>query len=270
MSTASDAHAVPTRRLSVLSRSIRGRVAVVTGGASGMGRATSFLFADEGASVAVIDREADGVLATAQAIIDAGGKAHAFVVDIADPVAIADVVSRVRTELGPVDILVNNAGVSLGSPIAGEDFVGAWETTMAINLTAHTHFVRACLTDLQRNGEGRIVNIASTEGLGATPGIAAYTASKHAVIGLTRALAVELGPLGINVNCICPGPINTGMTNAIPDEHKTIFAKRRTAVRRYGEPEEVAHMTLSLVLPASSFITGATVVVDGGLTIRNA
>jgi 3-oxoacyl-[acyl-carrier protein] reductase len=96
-----------------------------------------------------------------------------------------------------------------------------------------------------------------------------YTASKHGVIGLTRSLAVELGREGITVNCICPGPIKTGMTAVIPDEQKAKFARRRVPLRRYGEPEEVAQMTLSLVLPAASFLNGAVVVVDGGMTAQN-
>jgi len=114
------------------------------------------------------------------------------------------------------------------------------------------------------------VNIASTEGLGATPGDSAYVVAKTGVIGLTRALAVDLGPEGITVNCICPGPIRTALTDAIPEEHKIIFGKRRTALKRYGFPEEVAHITFSLCLPAASYITGAVIPVDGGLTIRNA
>jgi len=130
--------------------------------------------------------------------------------------------------------------------------------------------VRAALPHLRKSDAARIVNIASTEGLGATPGLTPYVASKTGVTGLTRGLAVDLGPEGITVNCICPGPIKTNMTSAIPDDHKTIYAKRRTALKRYGEPEEVAHMTLSLVLPAASFITGAVIPVDGGLTVRNA
>ena len=114
------------------------------------------------------------------------------------------------------------------------------------------------------------MNIASTEGLGATAFISPYTVSKHGVIGLTRALAVELGSSGVTVNAVCPGPIRTGMTAGIPDDAKAAFAKRRTALGRYGEPEEIAHMVLSLVLPAAAFVTGAVLVVDGGLTIRNA
>lgn len=117
---------------------------------------------------------------------------------------------------------------------------------------------------------GIIVNIASTEALGATGLHSPYSAAKGGVTSLTRSLAVELGREGITVNCICPGPIRTAITGRISEEHKTIYAKRRTALGRYGDPEEVAHMTLSLCLPAASFLTGAVIPVDGGLMARNA
>ena len=256
-------------RLTRLERTVAGRVAVVTGAASGMGRATAHLLADEGAAVAVIDRSADGVDTVAGEISAAGGTAAAWVLDVTDAAAVRRAVDEVTTLLGPPDILINNAGVSLPAPIDLDGFEEAWATTLAVNLTAHTTLIRACLPHLRRHGQGRIVNVASTEGLGATAYLSPYTASKHGVIGLTRSLAVELGPTGVTVNCICPGPIHTGMTAAIPDEAKTKFARRRVPMRRYGDPEEVAHMTLSLVLPAASYITGAVVVVDGGLTIQN-
>jgi 3-oxoacyl-[acyl-carrier protein] reductase len=259
-----------TTRLSKLSRSIEGRVAIVTGAASGMGRATAMLFADEGAKVACVDRTAEALLEVRDAITDAGGTAQAYELDVSDPAAIDSTIARIRADLGPIDILVNNAGVSIPAPIGSDGWQEAWDATFAINLTAHGRIVRACLDDLKRNGDGRIVNIASTEGLGATAGMSPYTAAKHGVIGITRSLAVELGPLGVTVNCICPGPIRTGMTAAIPDEAKEVFAKRRVPLRRYGDPEEVAHGTLSLVLPAASFINGVTLPVDGGMTIRNA
>jgi len=192
------------------------------------------------------------------------------VTEVAEAGAPARAVREIREALGPVDGLVNNAGVALPAAIDGENFESAWNTTLAVNLTAYTAFVRAVLADLRRDRAGRIVNVASTEGLGATAYMAPYVVAKHGVIGLTRVLAVELGPSGVTVNCVCPGPINTGMTAAIPDDHKTVYARRRTALRRYGEPEEVAHATLSLLLPAASYITGATLVVDGGMTVRNA
>ncbi|MCO1656156.1 SDR family NAD(P)-dependent oxidoreductase [Pseudonocardia humida] len=257
-------------RLTALSRSLADRVVLVTGAASGMGRATAHLLADEGALVGIVDRDADGLTAVAEEIRGAGATAHPVVADVADPAAPAAAVAEVRAALGPLDGLVNNAGVSIRAPFDGDGFAEAWATTIAVNLTAHTLFIRAALPDLARNGDGRIVNVASTEGLGATPGIAPYTSSKHGVIGLTRSLAVELGRSGVTVNCVCPGPIRTAMTAAIPDADKEVFARRRTALRRYGDPEEVAHLTVSLLLPAASYITGAAVVVDGGLTIRNA
>lgn len=256
-------------RLSQLSRSIDGAVAVVTGGASGMGRATAQLLADEGARVAVLDRDAAGAAAVADEINQAGHRALAVGIDLADGPAITAAADAVRDGLGAVDILVNNAGISLPSPIDADDFEEAWAATLAVNLTAYARMVRATLADLGRAGAGRIVNVASTEGLGATGYIAAYTAAKHGVVGLTRSLAVELGPTGVTANCVCPGPITTGMTAGIPDDAKTKFARRRVPLRRYGTPEEVAHVTLSLVLPAASFITGAVVPVDGGLTVQN-
>jgi 3-oxoacyl-[acyl-carrier protein] reductase len=137
-------------------------------------------------------------------------------------------------------------------------------------LTGQVRMIRASLPHLRKATGARIVNIASTEGLGATRFISPYTAAKTGVIGLTRSLAVELGPEGITVNCICPGPINTGMTQRIAPEQKAEFARRRTALRRYAEPEEVAHMTLSLCLPSAGYTTGVALPVDGGLTIRNA
>ncbi len=257
-------------KLSTLSRSIDGRVAIITGAASGMGRATAFVFADEGAHLALVDRTADALNAVVEEIRAAGGTANGYVADLADGAAIPALVEKIRGDLGPIDILINNAGISVGAPIDHDFWEKAWELTFAVNLTAQARLIRACVDDLARNGEGRIVNIASTEGLGATAGGSPYTAAKHGVIGLTRSMAVELGPRGINVNAICPGPIKTGMTAPIPDEAKTKFARRRVALKRYGEPEEVAHATLSLALPASSFINGAFLVVDGGLMVRNA
>lgn len=257
-------------RLTSLSRSVAGRVIVVTGAASGMGRATAHLLADEGAVVGIVDRDGDGLAAVAEEIRGVGTEVHAVTADVSDPEVPAAVIAEVRAALGPIDALVNNAGVSAHVPLEDDRFDEVWATALAVNLSAHQRFIRAALPDLRRDGAGRVVNVASTEGLGATAGIAPYTASKHGVIGLTRSLAVELGPSGVTVNCICPGPINTGMTSGIAEADKAVFARRRTALRRYGDPEEVAHATLSLLLPAASFITGAVLVVDGGLTVRNA
>ncbi len=257
-------------RLTQLSRSIAGRRAFITGAASGMGRATAYLFADEGAHVAATDIDGEGVRKVATDILEAGGTADHFRLDVADPEEIQSVVATAAERLGGLDILVNNAGISLPVPIDGEQYEQRWEHSLQVLLTAQARLVRATLPFLRESDTPRIVNIASTEGFGATPGISPYTAAKHGVIGLTRSLAVELGKEGITVNCICPGPINPAMTAEIPEEAKETYARRRTALRRYGEPEEVAHATLGFVLPAASFITGAVLPVDGGLSIRRA
>jgi len=258
-------------RLSKLSRSIAGQSAIVTGAASGMGRATAHLFADEGARVAVVDLGADRVEAVVKEITDAGGTARGWTIDVSAGAQIHRLINEVVETFGGIDILVNNAGVSLlgGATTPEAEFEDGWHHTIEINLTAHARLMRAVLPHLHARGAGRIVNIASTEGLIATGGLAAYTASKHGVIGLTKSFAVELGRTGVTVNCICPGPIRTGMTADIPEEDKEVYARRRVPLRRYGDPEEVAQMTLSLVLPAASFVNGAVVVVDGGMTIRH-
>ena len=261
-------------RLTTLSRSVAGKRAIVTGAASGMGRATAQLFADEGMRVAVVDIGAEGVVAVVDEIRAAHGAdaAEGFVVDVADPAALKQLVAEVAERFGGLDILVNNAGISLISSAFQDDesFEANWARTIDVNLTAHARLIRAALPHLQRAaGGGRIVNIASTEAIVTTAGLAAYAATKAGVVGLTKSFAVELGRHGVTVNCICPGPIRTGMTAEIPDEAKEVYAKRRVPLRRYGEPEEVAHMTLNLCLPASSFVNGAIIPVDGGMTIRH-
>lgn len=253
-----------------LNRSVRGLSVLVTGAASGMGRATAHAFADEGARVAVTDYKADGAEAVAEEIRKSGGTAKAWTLDVSDAAAIQLVVGEVATEFGGLDILINNAGIPAGVPIDHEKYEAIWARGLAVLLTAQQRTVRAALPFLRKSKSPRIVNIASTEALGATSRDSPYAAAKAGVVGLTRALAVELGPAGITVNCICPGPVRTAMTAVIPEEDKATYARRRTALRRYGDPEEVAHMTLSLCLPAASFLTGAIIPVDGGLMARNA
>lgn len=256
--------------LTQLSRSIEGLVAIVTGAGSGMGAATAKLFADQGAKVAALDVNTAGVQGVVDEINAAGKTAKAWTLDLADGDAISEVFAQIVEHFGGIDLLINNAGISIPAPIDHADYEAAWDKSLVVLLTAQQRTIRAALPHLRESANPRIVNIASTEGLGATKGGSPYTAAKHGVIGLTRSFAVELGGEGITVNCICPGPIKTGMTQAIPDEQKEIYARRRVALKRYAEPEEVAHGTLNFCLPSASFMTGAVLPVDGGLTIKNA
>ena len=239
-------------RLSRLERKVTGRVALVTGAASGMGRATAYLFADEGAKVGVLDLDPARVAAVVTEIEKAGGTACGFAVDVADPARVRALPAEVEAKLGPLDILVNNAGVVRGGPIESEEYEEFWDFTLRVNLEAQVRLIRAFLPQLLRERAGRIINIASTEGLGATAGGSPYTVSKHGVVGLTRSLAEELRADGIAVNAVCPGSVDTpmlqvGMPGAKPDM----------------SPEDVAGVVLYLAAEAPAALTGSCVDVFG-------
>lgn len=257
-------------RLTKLSRSINNRAVLITGAGAGQGRSTAHLFADEGAHVAVTDLQQSAVDQVVSEITEAGGSAKGWTMDVSNRDRVEKVVGEVAATFGGLDYLVNNAGISRFSAIDSETYEDDWAISLEVLLTAHTRTIRAALPFLRESDAARIVNVSSTEGWGATKFGSPYTAAKHGVIGLTKSLAVELGREGITVNCICPGPIDTAMTSDISVEHKAIFAKRRTALGRYAQPEEVAHGTLNFCLPSSQYITGAILPVDGGLLIKNA
>lgn len=258
------------KQLSTLSRSISGKVAIVTGAGSGMGRATAHLFVDEGAKVVIVDIDTKALDVVATEIREAGGEVLAITTDCSIKSEVVAAIEQAAEHFGAIDILINNAGLSIPAMINDDSYDDGWQKALDVMVNAQQWAIRSALPYLLKAEHPRIVNVASTEALGATPFNSSYVVAKHASLGLTRAMAVELGRDGITVNCICPGPIHTGITAGIPDGDKVVFAKRRTALRRYGLPEEVAQITLSLVLPAASYITGATIPVDGGLTIRNA
>jgi 3-oxoacyl-[acyl-carrier protein] reductase len=257
-------------RLTTLSRSINNRAVLITGAGAGQGRSTAHLFADEGANVAVTDLQQSAVDKVVGEITEAGGSAKGWTMDVSNKDRVEKVMAEVAATFGGLDYLVNNAGISRFSAIDSETYEDDWAISLEVLLTAHTRTIRAALPFLRESDAARIVNVSSTEGWGATKFGSPYTAAKHGVIGLTKSLAVELGREGITVNCICPGPIDTAMTSDISAEHKAIFAKRRTALGRYAQPEEVAHGTLNFCLPSSQYITGAILPVDGGLLIKNA
>ena len=257
-------------KLTKLSRSVEGKVALITGSGSGMGRATSYVFAEAGAKVVVSDINEKQIEEVSSDINSSNGTCLKQILDVTNQENINEVIANVIKEFGQLDILINNAGISIPTTIDDENYEENWDRTFDVLLKGQVNLIRAALPFIRESDCGRIVNISSTEGLGATPRISPYTSAKHGVIGLTRSLAAELGSQGITVNCICPGPINTAMTAAIPIEDKQIYARRRVPLKRYGEPEEVAHMTLSLCLPAASFVNGAVLPVDGGLSIKRA
>ena len=230
-----------------------GRVAIVTGAASGIGEATSALLSAQGVAVAAFD------------IVDG----QRYQVDVSDADSVARGVTAVRRELGPIDIVVNAAGIPAGGPIDGGGFVETWERTVAVNLTGAMLMVRECLTDLKASEAGRIVNIASTEALAASRGSMPYTVSKHGLLGFTRSLAVELGRDGVTANCVCPGATVTGMTALIPESHRDVFARRHIPVGRYARAEEIAFMVCTLCAPEASFVNGAVIAVDGGMTAQS-
>ncbi|HWE56269.1 MAG TPA: SDR family oxidoreductase [Acidimicrobiales bacterium] len=227
------------------------RVAIVTGGASGIGRATVDLLTEKGVTVAVFDRSGDDP------------------VDVSDPAAVASAVDRVRAQLGPIEILVNAAGISSAGQLENDSYVDEWHRALAVNLTGTMHMVRACLPDLLACGQGRIVNLASTEGLGAARWMGPYSVSKHGVVGFTKSLAVDLGRRGVTANCVCPGATLTGLTEGIPEADRDAFARRHVPVGRYARPEEIAYMIVALTDPAATFVNGSIIRVDGGQLAKN-
>ena len=221
----------------------------------------------------VADLGADRVATVVDEINEVHGAPAAVgvVADVSDIEQLRTLVDETVAWGGRLDIVVNNAGVSMvNSAFQPEDeFELNWARTLDINLTAHARLIRLALPHLSSSGAGRIVNIASTEAIVTTAGLAAYAATKAGVVGITKSFAVELGRHGVTVNCVCPGPIDTGMTADIDATAKETYARRRVSLRRYSAPEEVAHMTLNLCLPASSFVNGAVIPVDGGMSIRH-
>jgi 3-oxoacyl-[acyl-carrier protein] reductase len=253
-----------------LSRSVKGKVAIITGAGSGMGEATAKVFAEEGVKVVATDVNLKEVKRVSDEINSNGGICHALHLDVTDKTEIEDCLKETIKKFGSLDFVINNAGISSATTLEDENYENYWDDTLSVVLTGQIKLIRAALPHLLKSDNARIVNISSTEGFGASPYHSPYTAAKHGVIGLTRSLALELGPKGITVNCICPGPINTNMTAGINQKDKETYARRRVGLKRYGEPEEVAHATLNLCLPSSSYINGVYLPVDGGLSIRRA
>lgn len=247
---------------------------MVTGGAMGIGYAIAHRLAEDGNSVAIFDLNGEvGTTAATTIATDTGARVICCAVDVADRSQVAAAVDRVHSELGPIGILVNNAGQAYSAPLLKTD-LATWRRLLDVNLTGAFLCTRACLPDMIAAGHGRIVNVASIAGLTGAPYITAYCASKHGVIGLTRALAREVAPRDITVNAICPGYTDTDI---VRDALANIRAKTGrseaealaalTAANPQGRlitPEEVAHAVLWLCLPGTQSITGQSLPLAGG------
>lgn len=240
---------------------------LVTGGGSGIGREVCRAAAREGARVAVGDLDAGLAEATAAAIRAEGGTALGLALDVTDPAAAAGFVAAAEAALGRLDVLVNSAGIREIVPVLDLD-PGEWQRVIAVNLSGTFFPSQAFARRLVALGRpGRIVNLASTLGLMAAPKRAAYVASKHGVVGLTRQMALELGASGIRVNAVAPGVVRTPMTERYfqdPEMSQTI--RDIHALGRWAEPEEIARAILFLAAEDNGFLTGSILPVDGGWT----
>ena len=243
---------------------LEGRTAIVTGAASGIGRASAQLFASEGARVLAVDLPNTG-LGNAH---DGSSGISVFETDITDADAPGHIVGAAVEAFGRLDILFNNAGVSRRA-LVGEQTDEEWNLTLSVNLTAQFRLATAAVPHLKDSPAGRIINTASVMARMTDYGLAAYSASKAGVAGMTRALALDLGKFGITANYIEPGAIRTGMTKAAfdDDEIAAIWAKK-AALRRLGEPADIARAALFLASDDADFVSGHGLTVDGGLTLR--
>jgi len=251
---------------------LNGKIAIVTGAASGIGRASAILFAQEGAKVAVADVDSQGGEATVGSIRDAGGSALFIRTDVSRSADVDALLAATASAFGGVDIVYNNAGIAVFKGVA-ETTDEEWHRVLGVNLDGVFFGIRASVPYLRERGGGSIIVTASVHSMATGPGIAAYAATKGAVLALTRAAALDLAPYNIRVNCILPGAIDTPLhwaNLAAVGDPEIEAAKVRAAepVGRQGRPDEIARAAVFLASDDSSFATGAPFIIDGGLLAK--
>lgn len=249
---------------------LHGKIALITGGSSGIGRATAVLFAREGAAVSIVDLDKTGGQAVMQSIVDFGGKAIFVLGDVSKAEDCKRAAQQTANEFGGLDILFNNAGIIHRASVL-ETSEKEWDRMMAVNVKSVFLLSRCVIPIMVRKGGGVIVNVASGWGLVGGRKAAAYCASKGAVVQLTKAMALDHGEQNIRINCVCPGDVDTPLIREEAKQLGESFAKfagkaSKRPLKRIGKPEEIAQAALYLASDASSYVTGAYLVVDGGGT----
>jgi NAD(P)-dependent dehydrogenase (short-subunit alcohol dehydrogenase family) len=249
---------------------VEGKVALVTGGASGIGRATALTFAREGAKLVVADTNEDGGHQTVHMITENGGEAIFIQVDVTSTSAVEAMISKTVETYGRLDCAHNNAGIWGGlRALTAEYPEDRWHQVIAVNLTGVWLCMKYELQQMRTQGGGAIVNTASVAGLIGGRGLTAYVASKHGVVGLTKTAALEYAQQGIRVNCVCPGYIQTPMTAPeMEDPARMALMLAREPLGRIGKPEEIAEAVIWLCSDAASFVTGHAMSIDGGLVAQ--
>jgi NAD(P)-dependent dehydrogenase (short-subunit alcohol dehydrogenase family) len=249
------------------------KVAIITGAGSGQGRAAALIFSREGARIAVSDWKPELGDETVTLVKNAGGEAIFIRTDVSESADVQNLVRTTVSTYGRIDILYNNAGVGFSSPLSMADVLNTpeadWDRVIAINLRSMYLTAKYGIPEMIKSGGGSIINTASIAALIGSEAAHAYTAAKGGMVALSRALAVEFGPKNIRVNCICPGAIDTPMIAPVIDPLKKTGQPFMTSpIRRLGTPEDIANCALYLASDESSFVTGATLVVDGGYIAR--